>query len=117
VLTTLFRSHDRYGTFACYYQVCTQGEKALDVYVYSSSLKNGYYLYLAKQDNFDVIPASIKPGLGTLTLALTFNLHESRRLATEDPARVLENLEKNGFHLQISDPLRATERLKTLSER
>lgn len=77
----------------------------MEVYVYSSANKTGYYLYLAEKDNFDVIPDTIKPALGPLSLALTFELHEGRKLAQEDPQTVLTNLAKQGFHLQISDPL------------
>lgn len=87
----------------------------MDVYVYSSSAKNGYYIYLAEKDNFDAIPESIRPRLGKLSLALKIDLKQTRKLATEDPRQVLENLQKSGFHLQISDPLLAADQLGKLS--
>ncbi len=77
----------------------------MEVYVYNSSKKTGYYVYLGEKDNFSVIPDSIKPALGELSLALTFELHDGRKLAQEDPQVVRDNIEQRGFHIQISDPL------------
>ena len=77
----------------------------MEVYVYNSSKKRGYYVYLAQKDAFDVIPDNLKPALGELSLALTFELTPQRKLAQEDPETVRQNIEKNGFHIQISDPL------------
>ena len=89
----------------------------MDVFVYSSSRKNGYYIYLAEKDNFDAIPESIRPGLGTLHYALTFELDKTRKLASEDPEKVMKNLVENGFHLQITDPVLTSENLRKLSAR
>ncbi|MEM7257424.1 MAG: YcgL domain-containing protein [Pseudomonadota bacterium] len=94
-----------------------KGTITLEVFVYSSSKKNGYYIYLKEKDGFDNIPPSIRPGLGDLVPALTFDLTAERRLAAEDTKTVLDNLEDRGFHLQITDPLSAAEKLKKLSER
>ncbi len=77
----------------------------MEVYVYNSSKKSGYYVYLGEKDNFDVLPDSIRPALGDLTLTLTFELNADRKLAQEDPDVVRENIEKRGFHVQISDPM------------
>lgn len=93
------------------------GTTTLEVFVYSSSKKSGYYVYLKEKDDFDTIPSSIRPALGDLTLALTFNLSPASKLATEDPQAVLNNLQTRGFHLQISDPLSAEQALKKLSQR
>lgn len=77
----------------------------MDVYVYKSARKQGYYLYLAEKEAFDVLPESLRKALGPLELALRFDLHPDRKLARSDPAAVLENMKKQGFHLQIDDPL------------
>lgn len=87
----------------------------MDVHVYSSSRKNGYYVYLTKKDNFAVIPESIRTALGVLNYALTFELTRDRKLATEDPELVMHNLTENKFHLQISDPVLTSEKLRWLS--
>jgi len=43
--------------------------------------------------------------LGELSPALTFELTKDRKLATENPETVLQNLQQTGYHLQITDPL------------
>ncbi len=77
----------------------------MEVYVYSSDRKSGYYVYLANKDAFDVIPDALQSALGKLSLALSFDLNARKKLAQEDPEKVRKNLEQNGFHIQISDPL------------
>ncbi len=72
----------------------------------------GFYLYLLKKDNFDSVPPELLRSLGKLDFSLEFNLHEGRKLAKEDPAIVISNLKKLGFHLQITDPLAAPEAFK-----
>ncbi len=77
----------------------------MHVYVYKSSRKQGYYVYLATKDKFDSIPDAMQKKLGDLELTLEFTLSADRKLAREDPVVVLENLQKQGFHLQIGDVL------------
>jgi uncharacterized protein len=38
---------------------------------------------------------------GTLTVTLSFDLHPTRRMAQQDPAVVLKNLDAHGFHVQL----------------
>ncbi len=77
----------------------------MDVFVYRSNKKNGYYLYLAEKDNFSGVPEGLISALGTLDLTLEFKLDAARKLAKEDPEAVLNNLRQNGYHLQINDQL------------
>ena len=77
----------------------------MEVFIYRSSKKNGFYVYLPRKDDFSSIPADLQQALGKLEYSLTFDLHPERVLAREDPEVVLDNLEKLGFHLQITDPL------------
>lgn len=77
----------------------------MEVFVYRSNKKVGFYLYLPRKDDFSAVPPDLLKALGKLDFSLEFNLHEGRKLAKEDPAVVLENLNKLGFHLQITDPL------------
>ncbi len=79
----------------------------MNVYVYRSLVKNGYYLYVLEEDNFDQVPAALKEALGKLEFALNFALTEDRRLATENPRKVIDNLQSIGYHLQITDPMAA----------
>ena len=77
----------------------------MKVWVYKSERKNGYYLYLSAADDFSDVPDTLLTGLGKLELALEFDLHADRKLASENAATVLENLQQQGYHLQINDPL------------
>ena len=77
----------------------------MKVFVYHSQKKNGYYLYVAQENNFKKVPDNLLKALGKLEHALTFELTKDRKLATENPETVLENLQQSGYHLQITDPL------------
>lgn len=77
----------------------------MQVYVYHSLKKNGYYLYVSQHDNFESVPDNLLQALGKLEPALNFELTASRKLASENPETVLENIQQSGYHLQITDPL------------
>lgn len=72
-------------------------------YVYRCSRKPDMYLYLADKDDFSVVPDVVRNGLGIPEFAMELELDEHSKLAKEDPARVLQNLDDNGFHLQMPD--------------
>ena len=73
-------------------------------YVYRSSRRADTYVYLPRKDDFTELPEGLVRALGRLDLAMEFELTPDRRLAREDPARVLTNLESQGFHLQLPPP-------------
>jgi len=77
----------------------------MKVFVYHSLKKNGYYLYLPHENGFEKVPENLLTALGKLEPALTFELTKDRKLATENPATVIDNLTQTGYHLQITDPL------------
>ncbi len=77
----------------------------MQVYVYHSVKKNGYYLYVSEKDNFGSVPENLLQALGKLEPALDFELTSSRKLASENPDTVMENINHSGYHLQITDPL------------
>lgn len=77
----------------------------MNVFVYRSLKKNGYYLYVARENNFEKVPQALLQELGELVPALTFELTKTRKLATENPEKVFNNLQDTGYHLQITDPL------------
>ena len=51
------------------------------------------------------MPYTLLKGLGKLDLALEFDLRAERKLASENASTVLNNLQQQGYHLQINDPL------------
>lgn len=73
----------------------------MQAYVYKSDRKADTYVYLARRDDFQVLPAPLAQSLGPLQFVLEVALTETRRLAVADPARVRDELTRNGFFLQV----------------
>ena len=70
---------------------------------YKSLRKADTYIYLAERDNFDSIPDALMTRMGELEFVLEFKLSSARKLAKEDPQKVLQSLDKQGFHLQLPE--------------
>lgn len=70
-------------------------------YVYRSRRRPGAYLYLPAPDDFSRVPEGLMRLFGRPEPALEFDLTPQRRLASEDPRQVLDNLATRGFHLQM----------------
>lgn len=71
-------------------------------FVYASTRKSETYVWLRQRDGFDALPNSLGDMLGELRFVLEVELTEARRLPREDSRLVLENLERQGWHLQLS---------------
>jgi len=76
----------------------------MQCFVYKSLPKADTYVFLAKRDGFDVLPAPIAETLGKLTWVMDLDLTPERKLAREDAAVVMANIERRGFHLQLPPP-------------
>ena len=75
-------------------------------HIYRSNLKLDTYLYLIERDDFSVVPAELLRVFGEPEYSFSFDLKPDRKLAKEDTAEVLANLEERGYHLQLqSDEL------------
>ena len=74
-------------------------------HIYRSNNKLDTYLYLLEKDDFSVVPADLLRVFGLPEFSFSFELTEERELAREDSAEVLENLENNGYHLQLRDDI------------
>lgn len=70
-------------------------------FVYASQRKPDTYLWLSRQDNFEVLPAPLALLLGDLRFVLEVELSAQRRLPQEDVEAVMENLRTQGWHLQL----------------
>lgn len=70
-------------------------------FVYASQRKANTYLWLQKQNNFEVLPAPLALLLGDLRFVLELELHAERRLPHEDVGVVMDNLRSQGWHLQL----------------
>ena len=76
--------------------------------IYKSRRKQDTYLYLAAKDDFSHIPEALLKMLGEPVHVMDLDLSPERRLAQEDVAEVLRNLQERGWHLQMprqDDPL------------
>ena len=76
--------------------------------IYKSRRKLDTYLYLAARDDFSRVPESLLKLLGEPVHVMDLDLSAERKLAQEDVAEVLYNLQERGWHLQMprqDDPL------------
>ena len=70
-------------------------------YIYRCAAKADMYLYLAKENDFEILDEDLLNKLGDLTFAMTLKLEKDTKLAKEDPEKVKDNLATQGFHLQL----------------
>ena len=71
-------------------------------YIYRCNLKPDMYIYLAEEDNFEKIPKEIFNTLGIVEFAMELEITPETKLAREDTATVLNNLDEHGFHIQLA---------------
>ena len=69
--------------------------------IYKGEKKDEMYLYVPKPDGLENVPEALLHGFGELTLVTTLVLTESRKLARADILKVMAELSKNGFYLQM----------------
>jgi uncharacterized protein YcgL (UPF0745 family) len=74
-------------------------------HIYRSNHKIDTYLYLLDKDDFSVIPGDLLRVFGPPEFSFSFDLTEERKLAREDSTEVLENLQNQGYHLQLQDDI------------
>ncbi|WP_456405326.1 YcgL domain-containing protein [Thiolapillus sp.] len=75
-------------------------------WIYKSSKKDEMYLYLASEEDFDAVPELLMAGFGQPSLVMELELHENRPLARADTAKVMQQLEEEGYFLQMPPNLR-----------
>ncbi|MDG9852955.1 YcgL domain-containing protein [Pseudomonas nitroreducens] len=69
--------------------------------IYKSPRKNEMYLYVDKREALSRVPEALLAAFGVPKHAFDLVLSPERQLAREDINVVLENIEKQGFHLQM----------------
>ena len=72
--------------------------------IYKSPRKNEMYLYVLKADALKRVPEGLLAAFGTPQLCFEMILTPEKKLAREDIALVLDNLDKQGYHLQMPPP-------------
>ncbi len=69
--------------------------------VYKSGTTDALYLYVDRTEGLVRVPEALLSRFGKPTLALSLKLNVDRRLAKEDPVKVLEAIRKEGYFLQM----------------
>ncbi len=69
--------------------------------IYKSPRKNEMYLYVLKSEALERVPENLLLAFGKPLHAFDLVLTPERTLAREDIHLVLENLDKQGYHLQM----------------
>ena len=90
--------------------------ETITCYVYRCSAKQDMYIYLAEENKFDVIDKNIQKKLGQLSFAMKLELHQTKKLAKEDPRKIIENLKSQGFHLQLPSEITVEELMAKLAK-
>lgn len=70
-------------------------------YIYRCGAKADMYVYLRQRDDFACLPEELGKRVGRLDFAMQIELDEHKKLARENVATVMQNLQKQGFHLQL----------------
>lgn len=71
--------------------------------VYKSPKKAETFLYIEKKDDFSPVPAALMEAFGRPQLVMLVPLSK-RQLANADSAKVMDDIRKQGFYLQIPPP-------------
>ena len=78
-----------------------------DCCVYKGRDQPDTYLYLPLPDDFSCVPQALLERLGTLELALNFELTPQRPLARAAAPKVIAAIKAQGFYLQLPPGERA----------
>jgi len=72
--------------------------------IYKSSKKSQTYLFVKQREDFSSVPAPLMSMFGTPTLVTVMNLANKEKLALADIDKVKENLNGQGYYLQLPPP-------------
>lgn len=72
--------------------------------IFKSPRKNEMYLYVDKKEGLDRVPDELLSIFGAPVPVFDLLLTAQRKLAREDVAQVLANIEQQGYHLQMPPP-------------
>ncbi|MBI3188550.1 MAG: YcgL domain-containing protein [Gammaproteobacteria bacterium] len=70
-------------------------------YIYRCSAKADMYIYLRERDDYSCLPPDLSKHLGRLDFSMQLEIHADKKLARENPLTIIDNLKKQGFHLQM----------------
>lgn len=74
----------------------------MKTYIYKSTKKEELYLYIVNKDDFSEVPQPLYDSMGKEPVfVMELELSPERPLAREDVTQVINNLENQGFHVQM----------------
>jgi len=73
----------------------------MQCYIYKSFKKQDVYVYLKNQDDFTCLPESLLESLGRMEFVFCLEITQERKLANADPVKVISNLSRHGYYLQL----------------
>lgn len=82
----------------------TKSEKTINCVVYKASAKPDTYLYILQADDFSDVPDSLMKSFGQTEKVMELALTPKTRLARDNAERVIQDLELQGYHLQMPPP-------------
>ena len=85
-------------------------------YIYRCSAKADMYIYLCEKDDFTCLPEELQKNLGLIEFTMELDLHGNKRLAKENPATVMDNLKKQGFHIQMPSDIPVDQLLENIAK-
>lgn len=73
-------------------------------WIYRSPKKQGMYLYCKQRDDFSDVPQQLLQAFGEPEFSMHLDLASKTKLAREDIEQVKQNLDSQGYHLQMPPP-------------
>jgi uncharacterized protein len=73
--------------------------------VYKSLRKEQTYLYVERRDDFSAVPEALLTSFGPPQLVTMINLATRQHLALADLDKVKQQLQSQGFYLQVPPPV------------
>lgn len=70
-------------------------------FVYKSLKKMDAYLFIATKDDFSQVPEALRQMLGRLEFVMEVDLHKREKLAQAGPQQIREQLQQQGYYLQL----------------
>jgi len=77
----------------------------MQCFIYKSLKKGELYLYLDKKDDFSAVPEALFSSFGRLEFVMELQLTPERKLARENPEKVMNSLQSKGFFVQLPPTL------------
>jgi uncharacterized protein YcgL (UPF0745 family) len=69
--------------------------------IYKGDKKSEMYLYVPSDKGVKDVPEALLQSFGLLELVMKLKLTKTRKLARVDVVKVLEDIQQNGFYLQV----------------